>query len=300
MVGVLLVLGLLPGTEPVGTSNLLGQGGFAPEGWGGIAAGLLVVVFAFGGIEIVTIAAAEAREPRTAVARATRSIVWRILVFYLGSVAIMVLVLPWDSPLLAESPFVAVLGLAGLPARPASWRSSSWSRCSRRSTRTSTARRAWRTRWPGGATVRARCGASRRDVPWVSVLVSVFFALVAVGLNWLLPEALLGILLNAVGAALLVVGGCSSPSRSQAPPADRGAGARIGRADDAPHVGLPWLTWAVLVGLAALAVLMLTDAAARAQLVSTVGLVAVILAVYLVTRRGRARRGAAVGARADG
>src|SRR5690606_28749844 len=45
---------------------------------------------------------------------------------------------------------------------------------------------------------------SRRDVPWVSVLVSVFFALVAVGLNWLLPEALLGILLNAVGAALLV------------------------------------------------------------------------------------------------
>src|SRR3546814_2346948 len=52
--GVLLALGLLPGTDPVGTSYLLGEGGFAPNGLAGVAAGLLVVAFAFGGIEIVT------------------------------------------------------------------------------------------------------------------------------------------------------------------------------------------------------------------------------------------------------
>src|SRR3546814_20280739 len=46
---------------------------------------------------------------------------------------------------------------------------------------------------------------SRSNVPWVSVLVSIFFGFVAVLLNWLLPDSLLGILLNAVGAALLVV-----------------------------------------------------------------------------------------------
>ncbi len=185
--------------------------------------------------------------------------------FYLGSVAIMVLVLPWDSPLLAESPFVAVLGLAGLPgaarvmevvvvvALLSAFNANVYG----------TSRMAYSLAGRGDGP-RALRRVSRRDVPWVSVLVSVFFALVAVGLNWLLPEALLGILLNAVGAALLVVWVLVAVSQLQAPPADRGAGARIGRADDAPHVGLPWLTWAVLVGLAALAVLMLTDAPPRA------------------------------------
>lgn len=301
VVGVLLVLGLLPGTEPVGTSNLLGQGGFAPEGWGGIAAGLLVVVFAFGGIEIVTIAAAEAREPRTAVARATRSIVWRILVFYLGSVAIMVLVLPWDSPLLAESPFVAVLDLAGLPgaarvmevvvvvALLSAFNANVYG----------TSRMAYSLAGRGDGP-RALRRVSRRDVPWVSVLVSVFFALVAVGLNWLLPEALLGILLNAVGAALLVVWVLVAVSQLRLRRWIEVQARASGEPMTLRMWGFPWLTWAVLVGLAALAVLMLTDAAARAQLVSTAGLVVVILAVYLVTRRGRARRGAAAGARADG
>ena len=63
--------------------------------------------------------------------------------------------------------------------------------------------------------------------------------------------------------------------------------------------GFPWLTWAVLAGLAALAVLMLTDAAARAQLLSTAGLVVVILALYALTHRGRARRVGSAEARRD-
>src|SRR5690606_27808415 len=102
-------------TEAVGTSNLLGEGGFAPTGLSGIATGLLVVAFAFGGIEIVTIASAEAEDPELAVARSTRSIVWRTLFFYLGSIALMVLVMPWSSPGLEAGPFAAVLELAGLP-----------------------------------------------------------------------------------------------------------------------------------------------------------------------------------------
>ncbi|MEK8226426.1 amino acid permease [Oerskovia sp. M15] len=120
VIGVLLVLGWLPGTDPVGTTNIFGDpaslAGFAPNGLPGVAAGLLVVVFAFGGIEIVTIAAAEARDPQKAIVTATRSIVWRILFFYVGAVAVMALVLPWDAPELLSGPFVAVLELAGLPS----------------------------------------------------------------------------------------------------------------------------------------------------------------------------------------
>ncbi|WP_435737558.1 amino acid permease [Cellulosimicrobium sp. PMB13] len=294
VVGVLLVLGLLPGTDPVGTSNLLGHGGFAPEGLAGVAAGLLVVVFAFGGIEIVTIAAAEARDPRTAVARATRSIVWRILLFYLGSVAIMVLVLPWDSPLLAESPFVAVLDLAGLPgaarlmevvvvvALLSAFNANVYG----------TSRMAYSLAGRGdGPTALRRV--SRRDVPWVSVLVSVFFSLVAVGLNWLAPDALLGVLLNAVGAALLVVWVLVAVSQLRLRRRLEAEARAAGEPLTLRMWGYPWLTWAVLVGLAALAVLMLTDDTARAQLASTAGLVVVLLALYALTRGGRARRLAA-------
>jgi len=291
VVGVLLVLGLLPGTEPVGTSNLLGNGGFAPTGPAGIAAGLLVVVFAFGGIEIVTIASAEAADPQRAVARATRSIVWRIMLFYIGAVAVMVLVLPWDAPQLVDGPFVAVLDVAGLPgaarvmevvvvlALLSAFNANIYA----------TSRMAFSLAGRGdGPAVLQRV--SRREVPWVAVLVSVVLALVAVGLNWLLPDALLGILLNAAGASLLVVWVLVAVSQLRLRPRLEAAAGPDGL--PLRMWGYPWLTWATLVGLGGVVVLMLTDDAARAQLAATAGLVAVVVGIYAVSRVAERRRAA--------
>lgn len=290
VVGVLLVFGLLPGTEPVGTTNLLGHGGFAPQGLGGIAAGLLVVVFAFGGIEIVTIAAAEARDPQRAVARATRTIVWRILLFYIGSVAIMVLVLPWDAPALLSGPFVAVLELAGLPgaaelmqvvvviALLSAFNANVYG----------TSRMAYSLAGRGdGPQVLRRV--SRREVPWVSVLVSVFFGVVAVALNWLLPDDLLGFLLNAVGSALLVVWVLIAVAQLRLRPVLEREATERGEPMTLRMWGFPWLTWATLAGLAAVVVLMLFDDTARTQLVSTGVLVVVIVLVYGISARVRRR-----------
>ncbi|WP_052302749.1 amino acid permease [Cellulomonas flavigena] len=289
VVGAALVLGWLPGTSPVGTANLLGHGGFAPTGAAGVAAGLLVVVFAFGGIEIVTIASAEAADPQRAVARATRSIVWRILLFYVGAVGVMVLVLPWDSPALVEGPFVAVLDLAGLAgaarlmevvvvlALLSAFNANIYA----------TSRMAFSLAGRGdGPRVLQRV--SRRDVPWVAVVVSVVLALVAVALNWLLPDALLGILLNAAGASLLVVWVLVAVSQLRLRP-------RLVAAAGAEGLplrmwGYPWLTWVTLAGLGGVVVLMLWDAAARAQLAATAGLVAVVVGIWLVTEAARRRR----------
>ncbi|CAM5606190.1 amino acid transporter [Streptomyces badius] len=66
VLGGLAVFGLLPDTDPVGMANLTGQGGFLPNGWGGVVSGVLTVVFAFGGLEVVTIAAAETDDPARA------------------------------------------------------------------------------------------------------------------------------------------------------------------------------------------------------------------------------------------
>lgn len=300
-IGLALVFGWLPGTEPVGTSNLLGHGGFAPNGLAGVAAGLLVVAFAFGGIEIVTIAAAEAHDPQRAVARATRTIVWRIMTFYIGSVAVMVLVLPWDSPALADSPFVAVLNLAHLPSAArvmevvvviallSAFNANVYG----------TSRMAYSLagRGDGPAVLRRTSG---RDVPWVAVLVSVVFGMVAVALNWVLPDALLGVLLNAVGSALLVVWVLVAVSQLRLRPRLEAQARERGEPMTLRMWGYPWLTWATLVGLAGLVGLMLTDSAARGQLAATAGLVAVILGLYGLSVAHRRRVAARAGAPTPG
>ena len=91
-IGAALLLGLLPDVACPGLANITGD--FAPNGLGGIAAALFVVIFAFGGTEIVSVAAAETENPAHSVGKAIRTVVWRILVFYIGSVFVIAAVLP--------------------------------------------------------------------------------------------------------------------------------------------------------------------------------------------------------------
>jgi GABA permease len=105
-------LGLTGGDA--GFSHLTSDG-FAPNGYGKVLTGVVIVIFAFVGAEIATIAAAESDEPSRAVAKATNSVIGRVLVFYVLSVFLIVSILPWDSTKLGESPFVAALDLIGLP-----------------------------------------------------------------------------------------------------------------------------------------------------------------------------------------
>jgi GABA permease len=113
--GIAAIFGLIPGLPAPGTTNLLGHGGLMPNGGSAVLAGILVVVFSFFGAEIATIAAGESADPVTAVRKAVNSTVWRILVFYIGSMAIVVTLLPWDDASVAKSPYVAVIERFGVP-----------------------------------------------------------------------------------------------------------------------------------------------------------------------------------------
>src|ERR1051325_9752613 len=94
-----------------------GRGGFFPGGGEGLFVGLLASVFAYGGLETVTIAAAESKDPVRGVARAVRTAMWRIALFYVGSMAIIVTVIPWNDSSIAKSgPYVAVLDYLDIPA----------------------------------------------------------------------------------------------------------------------------------------------------------------------------------------
>jgi GABA permease len=108
------VLGLWPGVAP-SVANLTAHGGFAPNGVLPILTGAVAATGFYFGAEIVTIAAAEAAEPAKAVATATNSVITRVLLFYVGSILLVVCLVPWNSAGIT-TPYVSALGAMGIPA----------------------------------------------------------------------------------------------------------------------------------------------------------------------------------------
>ncbi|OXY89101.1 amino acid permease [Streptomyces sp. 2R] len=290
--GVLAVLGWLPDTDPVGMTNLTGQGGFLPNGWGGVVSGVLTVVFAFGGLEVVTIAAAETDDPARAVGRAVRSAVVRILFFYVGSMLVIVTVLPWTAQQAGLSPYVKVLDSIGVPSAAQIMNIvvfvallSALNANLYGSSRMvfSLAERGEAPR--GLLKVSGGPRGTAGGVPRRAVLASVAFGFVSVLLNLLWPDTVFLYVLNSVGAVLLFVWALIAASQLRL---------RARLEQEAPGAlalrmwWFPYLTWLTLAGLFGVLVLMLTDDAARPQVLWSAGATALVLLVA-VGRQWRER-----------
>jgi GABA permease len=104
-------------TAPHGPTfqNLTQFGGFTPNGWIAVLAAVPTVFFAMTGAEITTIAAAESAEPGRAVAKMSTTVIWRILIFYVISLFLIVAVIPWNSVRSGESPFTLALNTMHVP-----------------------------------------------------------------------------------------------------------------------------------------------------------------------------------------
>jgi GABA permease len=114
LVAGIYVLGLWPGVAP-SLANLTAHGGFAPNGVLPILTGAVAATGFYFGAEIVTIAAAEAAEPAKAVAKATNSVISRVLLFYVGSILLVVCLVPWNSAAIS-TPYVSALNAMHIPA----------------------------------------------------------------------------------------------------------------------------------------------------------------------------------------
>src|SRR5690606_19306507 len=105
------------GGERASIDNLYSDGGFFPKGWlstdeaggyQGLLAALVMIMFSFGGLELVGITAAEAENPQKNIPRATNQVLVRILIFYVGALFILFSLMPWRSITAETSPFVEV------------------------------------------------------------------------------------------------------------------------------------------------------------------------------------------------
>src|SRR5271168_399177 len=114
--GLALVFGV--GHKPaIGLSNLTANGGFLPLGWKGVWLALTLAITSYMGVEVVAVTAGEAQNPRESVPRAMRTIVFRLVVFYVLAIGIMLAMTPWNQTGndLTGSPFVRALSIARIP-----------------------------------------------------------------------------------------------------------------------------------------------------------------------------------------
>ena len=123
LAGLSLIFGL-GSHRAIGLANLTRHGGFLPQGWKGVWLSLTITVTSYMGVEIIAVTAGEAEHPKVTIPRAMRSIVWRLILFYVLAIAIMVTMVPWDmvpwdqasrSHGLSGSPFVTAFAAAHIP-----------------------------------------------------------------------------------------------------------------------------------------------------------------------------------------
>lgn len=112
---ILLVIGFNTDAGPVTVTNLWENGGFFPNGMSGFLLSLQMVIFAYVGVELIGVSAAETSNPQKNIPSAINKIPLRILFFYVGAIIVLLCINPWMELTAAESPFVKTFGLIGVP-----------------------------------------------------------------------------------------------------------------------------------------------------------------------------------------
>ena len=114
-VGAFVIIFGFPGVwQPTGLSNLTAHGGFMPNGLSGLVLAMQMVIYAYVGVEMIGIAAGEAKSPETTIPMAIDSFVWRIIIFYVGALIVILSIFPWNEIGVNGSPFVQVFEGMGL------------------------------------------------------------------------------------------------------------------------------------------------------------------------------------------
>lgn len=118
--GLLIIFfGFGNGGQPIGFDNLWKHGGFMPNGFKGLLFSLVMVMFSFGGVELIGITAGEAQNPKKTIPKAINKVIYRILIFYVGALGIMMILYPWNQIGTNGSPFVLIFDKIGIPAAAA-------------------------------------------------------------------------------------------------------------------------------------------------------------------------------------
>lgn len=275
--GIAFAVGLWPGHH-ADFGNLTSHGGFFPKGVGAVFGAIVVVIFSMTGTEVVTIAAAESRNPEQAIQRAMNSVVARIAIFFVGSVFLIVVILPWNGMEAGASPYVAALKHMGIPGADQLMNAVVLTAVlSCLNSGLYTASRMLFVLASRGEAPARLVRVSGRGVPALAILCSSTVGFGCVIMAWLAPRTVFLFLLNSSGAIILFVYWLIALSQI----------ILRRRTPEKLRVKMwlfPALSICTLAGITIVLVQMAFDRSARSQLWLSLLSWAVVVAVYFVAR----------------
>ncbi|KON79611.1 amino acid permease [Azoarcus sp. PA01] len=274
--GGLYVFGMWPEVS-ANVSNLTAHGGFMPNGIVPVLTGAVAATGFYFGAEIVTVAAAETAEPQRAVAKATNSVITRVLCFYVGSVLLVVCLVPWNSVGIA-TPYVSALNAIGIPAAAQIMNAivliavlsalNSGLYASSRMLFALTRR---------GDAPQVLAKVSRNGVPVPAILVGTLFGYGAVVMSYVSPDTVFAFLVNSYGTVAIFVYVSIAISQLR-------LRARLEKEDPARlRVKMwcyPYLTWVAIVGMLSIVVAMAFIPEQRTPLALGVASLGILLLLY--------------------
>ncbi|WJV54929.1 L-asparagine permease [Prodigiosinella aquatilis] len=267
--------GKMLGGNPTGFHLISDNGGMFPHGL--LPALVLVqgVIFAFAGIELIGTAAGECKDPENMLPKAVNSVIWRISLFYVGSVILLVCLLPWNAYQAGESPFVTFFSKLGIPyigtimnlvvlsAALSSLNSGLYS-----------TGRILRSLSLGGSAPKFMSKMSSQSVPYTGILVTVGIYIIGVFLNYIVPSQVFEIVLNIASLGIICSWGfiiiCQMKLRQAI---------REGKAKPVSFrmPGAPVTSWLTLAFLLGVLVLMAMDYPNGTWTIATIPILALVL-----------------------
>jgi aromatic amino acid transport protein AroP len=234
-------------------ANLWQHGGFFPNGAGGLVMAMAVIMFSFGGLELIGITAAEADNPSHSIPKATNQAIYRILLFYIGALAILLSLYPWQKVVTSGSPFVLifhalnsnlvahVLNVVVLTAALSVYNSGVYANT----------RMLYGLARQGNAP-KALLKVNARGVPLTALGVSALATGICVAVNYFMPAKAFGFLMGLVVSALIINWGLISWIHLRFRAQKKAAG----QVTQFPSLGYPFTNYLCLIFLAAILIVM--------------------------------------------
>ncbi len=289
--GTLYVLGLWPDGH-FAVANLWQHGGFVPKGPGAILTGVALVIFSYFGTEIAVMASAESEDPAKGVHLATITVIWRVLLFFVGSVLIISMAVPWDqlpdATGVETAPFTVIFEKFGIPAASVIMELVIFSAVvSVLNSGLYSASRMFASLADKGFAPKVVSRKARNGVPVIAVLASTIGGVIAAIANFVAPNSgIFDFIMNSAGLVALFVYvfiALTQLNMRRKMTPDEAAALKV-------RVWCyPWLNVFLIVAVAAIVVIMLTTSSGRTQVWTSLVSTGVLVVFWPLVRRNLAR-----------
>jgi GABA permease len=286
VVATLAVFGWWPlAPEISGISKIYDQSGFMPNGFSAVLYGVLVTIFSFFGAEVVSIAAAESKDPQKQIRRATNLVIYRIAIFYLFSIFLVVSLVSWNDPGLKQmGTFQYVLHVLKIPGTKAIMDLVVFvAVCSCMNSGLYIASRMLYSLGTRGDAPAAAAKLTEKGVPKFAVLASSVAGFVGAFANYAFPGKVFGFLLSTTGAIALIVYLVIAVSQYRMRSHYEAHGQQL----DFKMWCFPWLTWVVIFFIVLVLAFMGFSENYRYETLLTFAVTAVILVASIIVTRKR-------------